>query len=248
MASETSTFQLFGTAHVITIALILCISALLPWLARASPQRHLVRPMAIGLAAILIAQDLGKLIYKAVVLQTPWAENLPFHLCDVALLVGALALLRSDRRLFQLLYYWGLAGTLQAILTPDLPVGFPDLRYLVFFFSHGLVIVAIAFGIGALGLRPTFGGIGLTLIATHVWALGVAAPFNYFFDTNYLFLCAKPTQASMMDAFGPWPWYLVVLDLVGLVSFLVYYAPWGVATYLRKRRLRAQPALFTEGT
>lgn len=244
MASELPTFHLFGTAHLATIALIAAVSALLPWLARASPGRRLVRPMAVGLATILLVQDLGKLAYKAVVLDTPWVENLPFHLCDVALLVGAVALLRTDRRLFQLLYYWGLAGTLQAILTPDLPVGFPDPRYLVFFFSHGLVIVAIAFGIGALGLRPTFRGIGVTLIATHVWALGVAAPFNALFDTNYLFLCAKPAQASMMDAFGPWPWYLVMLDLVGLISFLVYYAPWGIARNLQRRRAstRATPA------
>jgi hypothetical integral membrane protein (TIGR02206 family) len=247
MATDHSTFHLFGAAHLTTIALIAAVSVLLPLVARASRGQRMVRPMAIGLAVVLLTQDIGKLAYKSMVLDTPWVENLPFHLCDIALIVGAIALLRTDRRLFQLLYYWGLAGTLQAILTPDLPVGFPDPRYIVFFFSHGLVIITIAFGIGALGMRPTFRGIGLTLIATHLWALGVAAPANYLFSTNYLYLCAKPAQASMIDAFGPWPWYLVMLDLVGLLSFLAYYMPWAVVRLLEERRLVARRTRVAEG-
>lgn len=234
MLAPAPTFHLFGTAHLVTIAAIAAVSAGLPMLARASWQQRLVRPLAIALAIVLLALEVGTLVYSRWVLATPWPQNLPAHLCDLAMVAGALSLLTANRHLFQLLYYWGLAGTLQAILTPDLPFGFPDLRYLFFFFSHGLVLVAIAYGAGALGLRATARGIATTLMVTHLWALLVAAPINWAFGTNYLYLSAKPAHASLMDAMGPWPWYLLTLELVGLASFFLYYAPWALAARWRR--------------
>lgn len=41
---------------------------------------------------------------------------------------------------YEIAYFWGLGGTLQAVLTPDLQHGFPSLVYVNFFLGHGLVI------------------------------------------------------------------------------------------------------------
>ncbi len=237
------TFALFGAAHLTTIGLIGSTAVGLPWLARQSNRGRWITPLAWLLAAILILQELGTITYRHLVLADPWAENLPFHLCDLALLIGAATLIRRDARLFQILYYWGLAGTLQAVLTPDLPFGFPDPRYIVFFLAHGLVIVAIGFAVIALDLRPTLGGAMWALAAANLWALLVAAPVNALLGTNYLYLCAKPAQASLMDALGPWPWYLFALEIVGLISFLVYYVLWALVSRLGRKASAATVAL-----
>ena len=43
----------------------------------------------------------------------------------------------------ELTYFWGLAGTLQAIVTPDLSAGFPQLEFFMFVVGHlGIVIAA----------------------------------------------------------------------------------------------------------
>jgi uncharacterized membrane protein YwaF len=60
------------------------------------------------------------------------------------------------------------------------------------------------------------------------------ALFNWITDGNYLFICHKPENGSIMDFFGPWPWYILVLEVVGIVSFYIYYAPFAVIDLKQK--------------
>ena len=121
-----------------------------------------------------------------------------------------------------------MAGTVQAILTPDLPFGFPSLLYVSFFIGHGLVIVGVIYAVVVMGLRPTLASVGRALLATLAYA-ALIAPLNMALGTNYLYLRHKPEGASLMDYFGPWPWYLFVLLGVGTVIFLLCYAPIAVS-------------------
>ncbi|MGH9303926.1 MAG: hypothetical protein ACRDZ5_05860, partial [Acidimicrobiales bacterium] len=55
--------------------------------------------------------------------------DLPFALCDAAVLVAAAAVVLRVPVLCELTYFWGLAGTLQAVITPDLSASFPHLAF-----------------------------------------------------------------------------------------------------------------------
>jgi len=54
---------------------------------------------------------------------------LPFHLCDVAAFAGAVALLKRDPLAAELVYFFGLAGTLNGLITPALLQDFPHLTF-----------------------------------------------------------------------------------------------------------------------
>jgi hypothetical integral membrane protein (TIGR02206 family) len=166
----------------------------------------------------------------ALVLQWPlaqwarWQEGtlalhnvLPLHLCDAAAVAGVVTLLRRHALAAELCYFWGLAGTLQGLITPNLQSGFPALAYWAFFALHGGVVVTALYAVLSMGLRPRSGAVKRVLVATLVFAAGVGLA-NALLGTNYAFLCAKPPVASLMDALGPWPYYIG--SLLGLAAVL----------------------------
>jgi len=53
----------------------------------------------------------------------------------------------------------------------------------------------------------------------------VAGVADFLLHTNYGFLAAKPSNASVIDFLSPWPWYIPELVGIGLLSLLIYYTP-----------------------
>jgi uncharacterized membrane protein YwaF len=47
--------------------------------------------------------------------------------------------------------------------------------------------------------------------------------------SNYGYLCRRPARPSPLDFLGPWPWYVVVGELLALVGFCLLYLPWKLA-------------------
>jgi len=114
----------------------------------------------------------------------------------------------------------------------------------LFFTAHGLVIVGVLYGVLALGLRPT----GLSVLRVALITLAVAVMVfgvNLALGTNFMYLMAKPAGASLLDWFGPWPWYWLGLVAVAIVSFAVLYAPFlafDLSARHRPRKRRSYPA------
>ncbi len=171
------------------------------------------------------------------------AYVLPMHLCDWAGIVGGIALIRRHPLAAELVYFWGLAGTLNGVLTPDLGQEFPHPRFFVFFGLHcGVVITALYVVIG-LRLYPRPNAVWRMFGWTQVYGV-VALVVNLVarnfesIEANYGFLLHKPLDANnpVLNALGDWPWYILGLEAVCLTAFFILNAPfwWG-----RRRAARA---------
>ncbi len=149
---------------------------------------------------------------------------LPLQLCDIASLTAGLALLTKRPLLCALTYFWGLAATIQALLTPALSVGFPHMAFVMFFVQH-FAIVAAAFYLPVVdGWRPHW----KTPLEVFGWSqiyLAVAMTTNHLLGTNFAFAAHKPENPSLLDHLGPWPWYLIGMEVLALVLFQLLALP-----------------------
>jgi hypothetical integral membrane protein (TIGR02206 family) len=143
----------------------------------------------------------------------------------VALVVAAVACWSPQWSLgVELTYFWGLAGTLQAVLTPDLDAGFPQLEFFLFVVGHlGIVIAALYLVVG-LQRVPRRGSVARVFAITVAYASFVGV-FNWLTGANYMYLTAPPENPSLLSLLGPWPWYLLSATAVALVLFVLLDAP-----------------------
>ena len=215
-------FDSFGVEHLLAVAATLfVIAVVVHWIRRQSDSRQyfLVR----ALAGLLVAYRVVETTWRWR-LGEAWPQLMPLHLCGMSILLTAIVLWFRSDKVFQVAYYWVTAGATMSLLTPDLQFGFPSFAFWSFFLGHGLPVLGIAVAVFVLDMRPQARSILWALAGT--WMMGlVAAPFNLAFDTNYLFLRQKPFGATPFDYFGPWPWYLLVVNFVGLFLFALCYLP-----------------------
>ena len=62
-----------------------------------------------------------------------WRQMLPMQMCDWGMVVVIVAMWTGNQRWFEVAYFWGIGGTLQAVLTPNLRLWFSRLAVHQFF-------------------------------------------------------------------------------------------------------------------
>ena len=153
---------------------------------------------------------------------------LPLQVCDLATLLAAWALLSLRPFVCVWAYGWGLAGSVQAMLTPALSVPCPSFWWLQFFAAHSAVVLSAAYLAVTGRVRMRASSVWQIWGVTNAYA-ALAGLINWAAGTNYGFLAHKPAQPSLLDWLGPWPVYLVGLDAAALASFWICYAPFARA-------------------
>lgn len=159
---------------------------------------------------------------------------LPLHLCTLFTWLSVIMLLTRSYRIFEFAYFMGIGGALQALLTPDIGVyGFPHFRAFQSFISHGGLVLAALTMIALEGYRPTWRSVGRVIIGANLLMASVGV-VNWLLDSNYLFLARKPYTPSLLDYLGPWPIYILWMEVIGIATILLLYLPFAIAD-LRQR-------------
>ena len=188
----------------------LCVAALAAVAAAWAPRRLAPARVVLASRALSLA-ILGAYVteYVANTVEGTWEAsfNLPFQLTDAVTIVAIVALWSPRPLLVELVYFWALTASLQAVLTPDLGQAFPSVFYFTYFATHiGAVTAAFLLVLGR-GLLPRPGAAARVFALTVAFA-AVAAVADVLTGGNYMFLRAKPEHGSLLDALGPWPWYI----------------------------------------
>jgi len=214
---------LFSAEHVAAIAATALAALLLVIVARRVDDRAATR-LARALAMLIVA---GFVVEHATYLaRGTWTVrvNLPLQLSDAVTLVAIAALWMPRRGLLtELVYFWALSASLQAVLTPDLGDTFPDVLYFTFFIVHTGPIAAACLLVFGMRRVPRRWAIWRVYAITIAFA-ALAAIGCLVTGGNYMFLRHKPAGGSILDLFGPWPSYILGAAVLGLALLLVLEA------------------------
>lgn len=226
-------FVLFGTAHLASLLVDLVIIVLIfnaKGLSDAAKAR--VRwGMAIGLWTIESSWHLWNVVNGTWTVDT----LLPLHMCSVMIWLAGYMLVTKNETIYPFVYFLGIGGALQAVLTPESGIyGFPHFRYLQTFTNHSLLIMAGIWMTVAEGFRPTWKSLLRVMVVANIY-MAIVFFINMGLGSNYLFINRKPDTASVIDMLPAWPFYIPFLELIGLVTFTLLYLPFALKDWAAAR-------------
>ena len=219
-------FELFGTVHLITIAVVIITSIFLPKFYK-NKSDHQISMMKKIIAGVIAAHVIISPYKDLYLLANPydWRETIPLHMCDLSEIFLIWFLLGGPRILYICAFFWGLGGATMAILTPD--ISHHDLDYIFFMVGHGMIIVGIMYATVTLGNRPYAKDIATVALITALVLLPIVYVINLLLGepANFWYLMSKPAGASLMDMFPEPPYHLLVTTpiLVMLAIPISYY-------------------------
>lgn len=161
------------------------------------------------------------------------AQSLPLQLCDVAVFIAAAALWTRKQLLVEVTYFWGLAGTLQALLTPDLPQHFPSYPYFQYYIAHGGVVAAALMLVVGMRLHPRQWAVVRVAALTVAYAALVGV-VDVITQSDYMYLRFRPPSATLLDLLGPWPIYILSATLIAIALFAILDAPFRISGAARR--------------
>lgn len=219
-------FHPFTREHYITLAIGFTITAVLILFAKRSDKNQRIA------TAILVFFNLSA--YPLALYC--WGEHpraldniLPLHLCDLAAFVAGFALFSKKPFLLTLTYFWGLAATIQALITPAITIGPPSLPYIHFFVQHFAIVAAALYIPLVLKWRPEspWWKSPLKVFGVSVVYQGFALLVNTLLKTNFAFASRPPDNPSLIDHLGAWPIYLFAMQALALAFYLLLALPFG---------------------
>ena len=228
-------FELFGTVHLITIAVVIITSIFLPKFYK-NKSDHQISMMKKIIAGVIAAHVIISPYKDLYLLANPydWRETIPLHMCDLSEIFLIWFLLGGPRILYICAFFWGLGGATMAILTPD--ISHHDLDYIFFMVGHGMIIVGIMYATVTLGNRPYAKDIATVALITALVLLPIVYVINLLLGepANFWYLMSKPAGASLMDMFPEPPYHLLVTTPIAIALFYLIYLPYFIKDIVAK--------------
>ncbi|SFE18675.1 conserved hypothetical integral membrane protein TIGR02206 [Lentibacillus persicus] len=176
-----------------------------------------------SLFSLLILSEVSYQTYTA--LNGIWslADHIFLHLCGIAGITGAIALITHNKMLIQITFFIGLVPAFLALLTPELPYDLPHYRYIKFFIHHTVISWTSLFLVVTSGVTISFKSFLKTYGLLLVYAAVIGFLVNPLLGSNYLYLAHTPTANTPLDLLGSGVWYYINLCVLAFVVFAVQF-------------------------
>jgi hypothetical integral membrane protein (TIGR02206 family) len=216
-------FHIFSIQHVGMLFLLAAIATVLIRKGMHADDEHRVS-LAIKIAGVVFSFEIIEALVLGVQGQYDYRTDLPLFLCDLSAVMLPFVVYRKNRKWIGILYFWSMAGTLQALITPDLEQGFPSFEFFRYFAMHGGIVIAILYIIIVFKIRIHWKDLVQAVLYAQVYLVCIHI-INQVIQTNYGYTIQKPPGPTILDYFGAWPWYILWGEVLMLVLFLLLLLP-----------------------
>ena len=204
MTLAVERFQAFTPQHFVLIGIFLTGAVVLTLVGRSQRRSGTGHRFARVLAVVVVCVTVPAQLYQL----APWdfsvGSSLPLALCDVGVIVAASACWWRVPLLVELTYFWGLAGTLQAVITPDLQVGFPHLMFFEYLVGHLGIVLAAVFLVVGRRLTPRPSAVPRVFAITAVYTAFVGF-VDAVTGANYMSCVIRLASGTCYGCSGPGP-------------------------------------------
>ncbi|QGQ95914.1 TIGR02206 family membrane protein [Paenibacillus psychroresistens] len=221
---NSTDFVMFSTSHFLALILLVLLVFSLYFFKAAIRSNDLLKKwIKYLIIGALVIPELCLYIWNTD--QSLWdvTTSLPLELCSFTQLISIIMLVKPIRILYPFVFFAGIGGAMQAMITPNLQYAFPHFIFFYFFITHISIILAPFYLTWIEHYRPTWKSIGVTMVLLNICVLFVGI-INLILNSNYMFLMHKPYSASILDILGEYPYYLISEEFLALFIFVFMYS------------------------
>ena len=151
------------------------------------------------------------------------SENLPLHLCGISGLIACFILfIKKNNLLFEFLFYAGIIGGIQAILTPQINnFDGSNFEYIDYYFSHAAIIIVPIYMYKFLNYELSKYSWLKVLLPLNI-LLAFIMPLNFQINSNYMYLAYPPAVDNPL-IIGDWPFYIIYWEFIILIFTYTSY-------------------------
>lgn len=218
-----SGFESFSTQHFAALFTFGVITYVVIQQGKSAPEETRTR-LGLILAGLTFSSLIIETLVKSWEGTYDFLTDLPLFLCDLVAIVLPFVLYVRHRKWIGILYFWAMAGTVQALITPELEHGFPSFHFFRYFITHAGIVTTILYTVVVWQIRITWKDFFNAVLYAQFYLLAVHL-INTLLGSNYSYTIHKPFSTSLLDLFGPWPWYILGGELLMVILFLLVFAP-----------------------
>ncbi len=228
-------FRFLGVAHIAALLVLVLLNVfLLRYRTKDEAVRKKVR---LTMAIVLWVNEASWHVWN--IANGTWTvqELLPLHACSILIWLAGFMLIYKNYGIYEFVYFMGIAGALQALMTPNIGIyGYPHFRFFQTFVSHGLLVTSAIYMTTVEGFRPTWRSMLRVMVISNIYMV-VIFFVNQWLGSNYLYVAHKPAGPTLLDALPAWPWYLLYMEALAVLMLLLLYLPFMIKDW----RSKSQP-------
>lgn len=215
-------FSNFSAEHIITFLFWLVFSLVVLYVGKNywnEPQKRRNITILLGLAA---ATQIMKIFIRMYDGSFDATKDLPFHLCNMLPFAMLFAMWFKKRGWWALLFFWIVGGSSHSLFTTSLTESFPHYENIRYWVLHAILVMSAFYGSIVYGFSLEKKDIYRSWLGMNILA-AIMYPFNVCIGSNYVYLNGKPPGTTFYDLLGPWPYYLISLEIIIPILFWLIY-------------------------